>query len=195
MPQQLYAYGVMILVVGIITLLYFWKSAPVRRAADRFGLTFLEARDYAMNGWRSVPDCEEEPDGQRRLLPLKDQPPAAREAMERGRDPRFAAYDKELESILEDMFAHLGSNRGLKRRYYDYFNNAFALHRNFLRVCTQPEPVLLCQAEWEDLVTYTGNRPEVIRVLAQRLSDRARRELLGRHSAGGSQPGMKEGIG
>lgn len=195
MPQQLYAYAGMILVIGILCLLYFRKSAPARRAADRFGLLFLEARDYAMNGWKSIPGYDELPDGGIRLWPAAQQPQPARNAMERGRDPTFARYDKELETVLTQLFQSLGSSGSLKRRYYDYFNHVFLLHKNFLQVCTQPEPILLSPEEWADLATYTGDRARLIQLLAQRLSSNARRQLLEQRETGGTQPRKKEGIG
>lgn len=195
MPQQLYAYGGMILVIGIITLLYHWKSAPVRRAADRFGLLFLEARDYAMNGWRSTPEYDTEPDGTICLRPAAEQPQPARNAMERGRDPTFARYDRELEAALRELFQALGSSGSLKRRYYDYYNNVYLLHRNFSQICTQPEPVCLSREEWADLATYTGDRAKVVQILAQRLSGSARQKLLEHRTNSGASPCKKEGIG
>lgn len=195
MPQQLYAYGGMILVIAVITLLYYWKSTPARQAADRFGLLFLEARDYAMNGWRSTPEYDERPDGGICLRPAAEQPQPARNAMERGRDPTFARYDKELESALRDLFQALGSSGALKRRYYDYYNNVYLLHKNFSNICFQPEPVCLSRDEWDDLATYTGDRGRIIQILAQRLSDKARRQLLEQRTNSGTSPCEKEGIG
>ena len=45
--QQLLAYGMMALVIAALCLVYFWKNRSTHAMGDRFGLLFLEARDYA----------------------------------------------------------------------------------------------------------------------------------------------------
>lgn len=195
MPQQLLTYGGMIAVIAVISLLYWWKNAPVRRAADRFGLLFLEARDYAMDGWKSTPIGETDDTGRIRLQSQEQQPRTAQNALERGRSSRFARYDRELEGALMDLFQAVGTSAHLKRRYYDYFNTFFTLHKQFLQVCTDPEGTEMTQEGWDDLKAYMGDRVKVIQILMQRLSGKARREVMGRRVTGRPQPQKKEGIG
>lgn len=172
--DKLLSYGLMILVVAVLYLLYWRKTRPVRDACDRFGSTFMEARDYAV-GEANCPPLVEKGDSVR-LLPLESQSEAVRSMLARGRSREMAQYDETLELILRELFQHIGKNQHYKSRYFDYLNTFFTLHKLFLQVCAAPDTAMI-EADWKNLAIYTGSRQKLVHILSMRLSDRGRQAL------------------
>lgn len=190
--DKLLSYGLMILVVTVLYLLYWRKTKPIRDACDRFGVTFIAARDYAIGGPTDLPLCRTSDGAQ--LLPVESQREAARAMLARGSGREMAQYDETLESVLRELFQHIGKNQHLKSRYFDYLNTFFTLHKQFLRVCAAPDTTLT-EPDWKDLTLYTENRQKLVKILSMRLSDRGRRSLNPVYAA--EQPHLygKEEIG
>ena len=91
--QQLLAYGMMALVIAALCLVYFWKNRSTHAMGDRFGLLFLEARDYAAGREDLLPRVMTDASGLRRLLPMEEQPEAVRNAFLLGGSGEMARYD------------------------------------------------------------------------------------------------------
>lgn len=173
--DHLLAYGLMAVVIAAVCAVNWNNNRPVREAADRFGLLFLKAREYALAQDPPLPEIEEE-GGSVRLLPLTQQSSAVRSALESGGDEAMAGFDRQMEQALRDLFGAIGRSAHLKTHYYNYYNNLFSLHRLFLQVCGEPEAPL-SPDEWIDLKLYWSDRARMTGLVDQRLSAGGRRTL------------------
>ena len=186
--EYLLSYGLMALIIAVLCLLNWSKNRPARAASDRFGILFLEAREYALGGSTDLPETEPTQDGGVRLRPPAQQPPAVRAALNAGAGAAMAGYDARMEQALRELFQSIGRSGHQKSHYYDYFNTLFTLHRLFLQVCADPQAPL-SKEDWADLSRYWGDRSGMTGLVAKRLSAAGRRVLAG------EQPQRKEGIG
>ena len=145
---------------------------------DRFGLLFLEARDYAAGREDLLPRVMTDASGLRRLLPMEEQPEAVRNAFLLGGSGEMARYDAQLDETLRALFQSIGQSAHLKKHYFDYYNSLFLLHKLFLQVCADPAAPL-SDGAWKDLALYLGDRTRLSGLVAQRLSFGARRAFAG----------------
>lgn len=164
--QQVIAYAGMALVIAVLVLLDWRKNQPIRDGCDRFGQDFWAAREHALGGAPPLPAVEESETG---VTLLPEQEPSVCAALGAGADGRMGELDRQMEQTLRDMFQAIGKSAHLKRRYYDYCNNLFVLHKVFLQVCADPAAPMT-KEDWKDLKLYWQERERMLALAKERMS-------------------------